>query len=280
MADKIYLSGTFAYREDTLENWQNANPVLEKGEPAIVRDGADGEWLKIGDGVTAWNDLPYKKGPRGDRGADGARGPQGEAGEDGKNGVDGKDYALTEADKQEIADMAKPEIDQTFDPTSEKPQSGIAVAEAVGGWKKIVNITTTEEISGLIPTVEEFPQMAKSKEFFLRVQIPKVATTTSLGTFVFSLSAEANWKATIYRCQVTAETNAIKEIRAHGYIIDDILHGIGCSAGTGSVVTTANMLCSPSYSKDVNGATCTLLSGNLFPIGTQFTLYGKVGALK
>ena len=112
MADKIYLKSFFGYREDTLENWQNSNPVLEKGEPSIVRDGVEGEWLKIGDGETPWNDLPWKKGPRGDA------------------GPAGDDYVLTEADKEEIANMAKPEIDQTYNSESENPQSGKAVAEA------------------------------------------------------------------------------------------------------------------------------------------------------
>jgi hypothetical protein len=84
MADKIYLNGVIAYRQDTLENWTAINPVLERGEPSIVRDGEDGEWLKIGDGETPWNELPYKKGPRGDAGAD---------------------YVLTPADKEEIAGM-------------------------------------------------------------------------------------------------------------------------------------------------------------------------------
>lgn len=72
MSSKIYTKAVFGYREDTLENWQANNPVLERGEPAIVRDGVDGEWLKIGDGVTSWNDLPWKKGPRGEQGPKGA----------------------------------------------------------------------------------------------------------------------------------------------------------------------------------------------------------------
>ena len=65
MSNKIYLNGRFGFREDTLENWEAKNPVLEKGEPGIVRDGQNGEWLKIGDGVTPWNKLDYKRGPQG-----------------------------------------------------------------------------------------------------------------------------------------------------------------------------------------------------------------------
>lgn len=60
MSTKIYANARFGLREDTLVNWMKNNPVLEKGEPAVVRDGVNGEWLKIGDGMTAFNDLPWK----------------------------------------------------------------------------------------------------------------------------------------------------------------------------------------------------------------------------
>lgn len=46
-------------------------------------------------------------------------------------GEAGDDYVLTEADKEEIANMAKSPIDQHFNPTSPNAQSGIAVAEAL-----------------------------------------------------------------------------------------------------------------------------------------------------
>lgn len=60
MSTKIYANARFGFREDTLKNWTEINPILEKGEPAVVRDGANGEWLKIGDGVTPFNCLPWK----------------------------------------------------------------------------------------------------------------------------------------------------------------------------------------------------------------------------
>lgn len=66
MPNKIYVNARYGFREDTIENWQVENPVLEKGEPSIVRDPEEpSEWLKIGDGETPWNDLPYRKGPQG-----------------------------------------------------------------------------------------------------------------------------------------------------------------------------------------------------------------------
>jgi hypothetical protein len=66
MTEKVYLKSVFAYREDTLANWEEKNPVLHRGEPAIVRDGEDGNWLKIGDGTTPFNSLPWKTGPKGE----------------------------------------------------------------------------------------------------------------------------------------------------------------------------------------------------------------------
>ena len=72
MADNIFRHARYAFRSGTLNNWQNTNPILEKGEPAVVTNGIDGEWLKIGDGVTPFNSLEWKKGPRGEKGEPGA----------------------------------------------------------------------------------------------------------------------------------------------------------------------------------------------------------------
>jgi hypothetical protein len=102
----IYLNGQIAYREDSFSNWETENPVLERGEPAIIRDGINGRWLKIGDGVTPFNDLPYKLGPKGDKGDRGEQGPIG-IGEKGPKGDKGDTYTLTEADKMDIAEEVK-----------------------------------------------------------------------------------------------------------------------------------------------------------------------------
>lgn len=101
---KIYVeSFHFQARRDTEENWSESNPVLCDGEFAIITDGADGEWLKVGNGVTEWRNLPYRKGPKGDRGEKGDKGEKGEP-------------ALT---------------DSEYNPESENAQSGRAVAQAI-----------------------------------------------------------------------------------------------------------------------------------------------------
>lgn len=47
---------TFQLRRGYEAVWQRNNPVLACGEPGFV---IDRNRLKIGDGETAWNDLPY-----------------------------------------------------------------------------------------------------------------------------------------------------------------------------------------------------------------------------
>ena len=43
-------------RRDTAANWTAANPVLGDGEQGYEKDTGK---MKIGNGVTAWNALPY-----------------------------------------------------------------------------------------------------------------------------------------------------------------------------------------------------------------------------
>lgn len=52
MADRIQL------RRDTKANWESYNPILLEGEPGHVLDYPN--LYKMGDGVHAWNDLPYR----------------------------------------------------------------------------------------------------------------------------------------------------------------------------------------------------------------------------
>lgn len=60
MSTKIYAKAKFGFREDSLKNWTENNPILEKGEPAVISDSEDSRWLKIGDGITPFNALPWK----------------------------------------------------------------------------------------------------------------------------------------------------------------------------------------------------------------------------
>ena len=53
MASRIKL------RRDTSTNWTNVNPILSEGEVGIETNTSN---IKFGNGVDAWNDLPYFSG--------------------------------------------------------------------------------------------------------------------------------------------------------------------------------------------------------------------------
>ena len=50
------IKTTFRLKRGTAARWAELNPILDQGEPGFVYDI---NRLKIGDGVTPWNDLPY-----------------------------------------------------------------------------------------------------------------------------------------------------------------------------------------------------------------------------
>lgn len=50
---------TIKLRGDTATNWTSNNPILALREPGVETDTSK---IKIGDGVTAWNSLPYAAG--------------------------------------------------------------------------------------------------------------------------------------------------------------------------------------------------------------------------
>lgn len=55
------VNTTFKLKRGTAARWAEVNPILEAGEPGFVYDT---NRLKIGNGVTPWNDLPYIDGKR------------------------------------------------------------------------------------------------------------------------------------------------------------------------------------------------------------------------
>ena len=55
------INTTFKLKRGTAARWAEVNPILQQGEPGFVYDE---NRLKIGDGKTAWNDLPYIDGKR------------------------------------------------------------------------------------------------------------------------------------------------------------------------------------------------------------------------
>ncbi len=74
----------FQLRRDVAANWTSANPTLLAGEPGYETNTNK---LKIGDGITPWNLLPYVSGSGG--GTTGPTGPQGPTGSQGPTGTTG-----------------------------------------------------------------------------------------------------------------------------------------------------------------------------------------------
>ena len=62
----------FQLRRSISSNWSYTNPVLQAGEPGFESDTYK---LKIGDGITRWNLLPYISGQAQQQGPTGPTGP-------------------------------------------------------------------------------------------------------------------------------------------------------------------------------------------------------------
>ena len=50
------MANRIQFRRDTAANWTRVNPILEDGEPGLETDT---NYIKYGDGNTAWTALPY-----------------------------------------------------------------------------------------------------------------------------------------------------------------------------------------------------------------------------
>lgn len=60
---QVELKSIVKLKRGTEARWAELNPILDKGEPGFV---SDANKLKIGDGATAWNELPYIAGESSD----------------------------------------------------------------------------------------------------------------------------------------------------------------------------------------------------------------------
>lgn len=56
------INTVFKLKRGTAARWAEVNPILDQGEPGFVYDS---NALKIGDGKTPWNELPYIQGKTG-----------------------------------------------------------------------------------------------------------------------------------------------------------------------------------------------------------------------
>ena len=80
------MAVTFKLKRGLSDEWETKNPILAAGEPGVEKDTS---LLKIGDGTTPWNSLPYSVGGGGEPGPEGAEGPEGPEGPQGTQGIQG-----------------------------------------------------------------------------------------------------------------------------------------------------------------------------------------------
>lgn len=50
-------------KRGTTASWETKNPILENGQPGVERCNDGSTRVKIGDGVTPWNQLSYVSSP-------------------------------------------------------------------------------------------------------------------------------------------------------------------------------------------------------------------------
>lgn len=282
MSDKIYVQDfIFQPARKTSAEWQQENPILRNGEFGVVSDGTETEWLKVGDGVTAWNSLPFKKGPKGDTGAQGIQGIQGEKGEKGEKGdrgdagytpVKGVDYFTAD----DIASLNIPEVDRTYNPQSLNAQSGIAVAEAAdacspaiittSGAGKAVNISDSAEslIKGLSAYGESSVKYIDISENL--ISYPFNDTTKTVNGITFTDNGDGTITA---NGTATASVNFV--VTANEGLVSDIMNKTmrlsGCPAGGSMQTYWMSITAGPVIANDIgNGQAFTLK--NTMPIET------------
>ena len=142
MATK-YINARQKQRIATANAWQSANPVLLKGEFGIE---SDTNQLKIGDGVTHWNDLIYFNGGGGD------------ISDILQNYMSKADYAGTKPGYAKAAETAdKLTTPVTINGVSFDGSQNITVADDTKiplSQKGVANGVATLDDSGLIPSTQ------------------------------------------------------------------------------------------------------------------------------
>jgi len=138
--------GVFQFRRGSASDWSTANTVLAAGELGIETNTS---LFKIGDGSTAWTDLPYGgiqgiKGDKGygDKGEKGDVGPKGDIGNKGDKGDTGNkgDTGLT-------ATLLYEEFTATSDQTTFYPSTFTANTGGVRVFYNGVLLSNTEYTS-------------------------------------------------------------------------------------------------------------------------------------
>ncbi len=180
------MATKFRLRRDTVANWTSANPVLMDGEIAIEM-GSPRKW-KVGDGVTAWNSLPYgfagdpgPTGPAGPTGATGPQGPQGVAGPAGPTGATGPAGATGAQGPQGVAGPTGPQGPQGLTgPEGPQGPQGIQGPPGEGGGTTILKGQVTLTLGngkGTLAHTQTFSATGVTSSMHVDVRLAGVGST-------------------------------------------------------------------------------------------------------
>ena len=147
-------------------------------------------------------------------------------------------------------------------------------------WKKLISITTEEEVNEINVSHEDFP---KCKEFIIRTSFEKSATgaNVSLGGARIDLHTDVGFAVGFYYSTTNINASSAAENRCHLFIADGLVFSVGTAegaTGTGQIAANAKTLVGERVLKDnvTNIRYYLSNSASLFPIGTKFEVYGKV----
>lgn len=150
-----------------------------------------------------------------------------------------------------------------------------------GTWEKIADITTTEEVNGIFATVEEFPNIAKCKEFIIRAvyQPSTTGSTIVLGSSRLDFITYRDDKSMIFRFNsTTVPTSGLSEHRCNFFLANTQIQSIGLDSLTGYAASTnaVRMVVGDRVVSSFSAITYYNNDKKNLPIGTQLLIYGKV----
>ncbi|MGL5691102.1 MAG: hypothetical protein ACRDD8_09800, partial [Bacteroidales bacterium] len=132
------LITSFRFRQDTLANWNLANPILKDGEFILIKDTAE---YKVGNGVSKFSELPVRGLPAvQDKGQSILNVMSQKAVTDELNRLDGVDTAQT----SEINAVKSGKVDKSSILTSfpiEEPIDNTTLVSAKEAYKKVKELS-------------------------------------------------------------------------------------------------------------------------------------------
>jgi len=149
------MANRIQFRRDNAVAWSLANPILAQGEFGIeLGIPPSPDKIKLGDGVTAWNDLTYwngfmgPQGPQGNTGPAGVDGADGSAGPMGPAGANGTGVVIGGTTGQVLAKKSNTDFDTEWvnqsgggGGISDAPVDTKLYGRKDGTWEEVIGAT-------------------------------------------------------------------------------------------------------------------------------------------